>query len=59
MIDRIKELGLQPFVVHQVLEVADKEQCPHIDTIVVNSLTVVHLFLPCIYYFLFLFLMHL
>jgi osomolarity two-component system sensor histidine kinase NIK1 len=58
VVDRIKELGLRPFVVHQVLEVAEKEQCPHIDTIVVDSLTVVRLFLPCIYYyFLFLFLM--
>jgi osomolarity two-component system sensor histidine kinase NIK1 len=39
--DRIKELGLRPFVVHQVIEVADKERCPHIDTIVADSLPVV------------------
>jgi osomolarity two-component system sensor histidine kinase NIK1 len=43
VIDRIKELVLRPFVVHQVVEVADKERCPHIDTIVVDSLTVVRI----------------
>jgi osomolarity two-component system sensor histidine kinase NIK1 len=37
VIDQIKELGLRPFVVQQVVEVADKERCPHIDTIVVDS----------------------
>ena len=41
VVDRIKELGLRPYVVHEVREVADKEKCPHIDTIVVDSLTVV------------------
>ena len=44
VVDRIKELGLRPFVVRQVVEVADKERCPHIDTIVVDSLTVVRFF---------------
>jgi len=44
VVDRIKELGLRPFVVHQVVEVADKERCPHIDTIVVDSLSVVRTF---------------
>jgi len=41
VVDRIKELGLRPFVVHTVSEVADKDKCPHIDTIVVDSLSVV------------------
>jgi hypothetical protein len=41
-IDRIKELGLQPLV--QMIEVVDKEHCPHIDTIVTNSLR-----LPVVY----------
>jgi osomolarity two-component system sensor histidine kinase NIK1 len=39
--DRITELGLVPVVVHDVSEVADKEKCPHIDTIIVDSLPVV------------------
>ncbi|KAJ7127901.1 hypothetical protein C8R44DRAFT_667282 [Mycena epipterygia] len=38
--DRITELGLVPVVVHDVSEVADKEKCPHIDTIIVDSLPV-------------------
>ncbi|KAL0057173.1 histidine kinase osmosensor [Marasmius tenuissimus] len=37
---RITELGLKPFVVHEVGTLVDKEQCPHIDTIVVDSLAV-------------------
>ena len=41
VVDRIKDLGLRPHMVHEVNEVADKEKCPHIDTIVVDSLTVV------------------
>ena len=41
VVERIKELGLRPYVVHEVNEVSDKEKCPHIDTIVVDSLTVV------------------
>ena len=41
VVDRIKDLGLRPHKVHEVSEVADKEKCPHIDTIVVDSLTVV------------------
>ncbi|KAF9481492.1 histidine kinase [Pholiota conissans] len=40
VVDRIRELGLRPYVVHEVSEVADKERCPHIDTIIVDSLTV-------------------
>jgi osomolarity two-component system sensor histidine kinase NIK1 len=40
VVDRIKELGLRPYVVHEVADVADKEKCPHIDTIVVDSLSV-------------------
>ncbi|KAJ7692771.1 hypothetical protein B0H17DRAFT_533990 [Mycena rosella] len=38
--ERITELGLVPVVVHDVSEVADKEKCPHIDTIIVDSLPV-------------------
>ena len=44
MVDRIKDLGLRLYVMHEVSEVADKEKCPHIDTIVVDSLTVVCFF---------------
>lgn len=40
VVERIRDLGLRPFVVHTVSEVADKEKCPHIDTIVVDSLTI-------------------
>lgn len=43
VVERIKELSLRPYVVHHVGEVADKEKCPHIDTIVVDSLSVVSL----------------
>ncbi|KAG2030999.1 CheY-like superfamily [Suillus americanus] len=39
VVQRIQELGLRPFVIHDVSEVADKERCPHIDTIVVDSLS--------------------
>ena len=41
VVDRIQELGLRPYVIHDPLEVADKATCPHIDTIVVDSLNVV------------------
>jgi osomolarity two-component system sensor histidine kinase NIK1 len=41
VVERIQELGLRPFVIHDPLEVADKATCPHIDTIVVDSLSVV------------------
>ena len=43
VVDRIQELGLRPYVVHDAMEVADKGSCPHIDTIVVDSLSVVRL----------------
>jgi osomolarity two-component system, sensor histidine kinase NIK1 len=43
VVDRITDLGLRPYVVHEVPEVADKSACPHIDTIVVDSLNVVRL----------------
>ncbi|KAJ8594201.1 hypothetical protein M405DRAFT_809539 [Rhizopogon salebrosus TDB-379] len=39
VVQRIQELGLRPYVIHEVSEVADKERCPHIDTIVVDSLS--------------------
>ena len=41
VVERITELGLRPYVVHEVAQVADKSACPHIDTIVVDSLNVV------------------
>ncbi len=44
VVDRIQELGLRPYVIHDSLEVADKATCPHIDTIVVDSLSVVCFF---------------
>ena len=44
VVDRIQELGLRPYVIHDPLEVADKATCPHIDTIVVDSLSVVRPF---------------
>ncbi|KAH9971282.1 hypothetical protein BJV74DRAFT_783695 [Russula compacta] len=40
VVDRIQELGLRPHVIHDPLEVADRGTCPHIDTIVVDSLCV-------------------
>ena len=40
VVERISELGLCPFVVKSVTQVSDKERCPHIDTILVDSLTV-------------------
>ncbi|KAK0444528.1 two-component histidine kinase Le.nik1-like protein [Desarmillaria tabescens] len=40
VVDRIAQLGLKPHVVHSVTEVANESQCPHIDTVVVDSLTV-------------------
>ena len=41
VVERIMELGLTPCVVRDVAQVADKEQCPHIDMILVGSLGVV------------------
>jgi osomolarity two-component system sensor histidine kinase NIK1 len=41
VVHRIQELQLKPFVAHEVSDVADKARCPHIDTIVVDSLNVV------------------
>ena len=41
VVDRIQELRLKPFVIHDSLEVADKAACPHIDIIIVDSLSVV------------------
>ncbi|KXN88384.1 Hybrid signal transduction histidine kinase J [Leucoagaricus sp. SymC.cos] len=39
VVSRMKELGLRPHVVHSVSEVVDKEKCPHVDTIVVDTLS--------------------
>ena len=44
VVQRIKELGLRAYVVHNVNDVADKDVLPHIDTIVVDSLPKVRLF---------------
>jgi len=41
VVNRIQDLGLRPYVIHDPFEVADKATCPHIDTIVVDSLSVV------------------
>ena len=41
VVQRIIDLGLKPYVVHDVSEVSEKTSCPHIDTIVVDSLSVV------------------
>jgi len=38
--DRIQELGLKPYVIHDPLAVADRATCPHIDIVVVDSLSV-------------------
>jgi len=40
VVNRIQDLGLRPYVIHDPFEVADKATCPHIDTIVVDSLSV-------------------
>ncbi|KAJ3898627.1 atypical/HisK protein kinase, partial [Lentinula edodes] len=37
--DRIRELGLTPHVRHTVNELVNKDNCPHFDTIVVDSLS--------------------
>ena len=41
--ETITELGLRPFIVHDITQVADKSRTPHIDTILVDSLPVVGL----------------
>jgi len=41
VVDVMKVLGLKPFVVHSVAEVVDKDKCPHVDTIVVDTLSTV------------------
>ena len=41
VVDRVQELGLKPCVIHDLLDVADKAACPHIDIIFVDSLSVV------------------
>ncbi|KAG6372485.1 hypothetical protein JVT61DRAFT_7588 [Boletus reticuloceps] len=39
VVQRIQELGLKAYIIHDVSEISDKERCPHFDTIVVDSLT--------------------
>lgn len=41
VVERIEELGLIAHVAHNPTEVADKETCPHIDTIIVDNFKVV------------------
>jgi osomolarity two-component system sensor histidine kinase NIK1 len=41
VVDRIQELRLKSYVIHDPLAVADKATCPHVDIIVVDSLSVV------------------
>ncbi|KAH8115553.1 hypothetical protein DFH11DRAFT_1725789 [Phellopilus nigrolimitatus] len=41
VVDRIIESGLKPFTVKDIMQVADKERCQHIDTILMDSLNVV------------------
>ncbi|KIM76544.1 hypothetical protein PILCRDRAFT_98726 [Piloderma croceum F 1598] len=40
VVQRIEELGLNTHVAHNPNEVADKDRCPHIDTIVVDDVKV-------------------
>ncbi|KZT34623.1 HAMP TYPE histidine kinase, partial [Sistotremastrum suecicum HHB10207 ss-3] len=40
---RIATIGLRPYVVHDVDDVSDKDTCPHVDTILVDSLSVTEL----------------
>lgn len=39
--EQIRDLGLKPTISHSVKEISDKASCPHIDTIVIDSLEVV------------------
>ena len=39
--ENIRAFGLKPMIVRSVAEVSDKTSCPHIDTIVVDSLELV------------------
>jgi osomolarity two-component system sensor histidine kinase NIK1 len=41
VVARMRELGLKAHVVHSVSEVVDKDKCPHVDTIVVDTLSTV------------------
>lgn len=41
VVERIQEVGLMPFVVHSVSQVARKDRCPHIDMIIVDSIQTV------------------
>ncbi|RXW19832.1 hypothetical protein EST38_g6023 [Candolleomyces aberdarensis] len=43
VVQRIRELGLRPYFMHDATDVGNKETRPHIDTIVVDSLSVVNL----------------
>ncbi len=38
VVDRIEELGLKAHKIHDLAEVANGDTCPHIDTVVVDSL---------------------
>lgn len=41
VVDRIQELRLKSYVIHNSLEVADKATCPHMDIILADSPSVV------------------
>jgi osomolarity two-component system sensor histidine kinase NIK1 len=41
VVDRVQELRLKSYVIHDPLAVADKATCPHIDAVVVDSLSAV------------------
>lgn len=48
VVQRISQLGLRPITVRSVSEVSNKARCPHIDSIVVDSLNVVCVYAPCV-----------
>lgn len=50
VVDHIRELGLKPVTISDIRDVADKATCPHIDTIVIDSQTMVHI-LYCVLWF--------
>lgn len=43
VVNHIRELGLKPVTISDIRDVADKATCPHIDTVVIDSQTMVSL----------------
>lgn len=37
----IQTMGLRPYVVHDITGVSNRERCPHVDTILLDSLAIV------------------